>query len=312
MTTSQWVKRSLSGATAALLLSGSLVPLAFAETMSPSGTQLNQSVYTNGTSMQSETTLSSPGAYVLPSGTSLTLRPVSMSTLNTGDNFTATVASPVQSQGVTVIPAGSQVNGTVVGVNSVANTADIQFQQITTSNGQTVPIQSHATVNRLIGSVQQQAIAANTTSQNGVYRAGSYFPHVIIGREGASPGAKIVGGTVGGAAFGAATGALGGVIIPAVYRHDVNFSEGTGALRGAAWGAAVGSGLGLISGLIAAASDRRSSVATTTTSVSSTRPVTNITTGALEEVPVGYTASGGAAGTNLFTITLEQPATVMP
>lgn len=250
--------------------------------------------------------------HVIPAGTSLTVRPATWAPNNVGENFTGHVVNPVMVNGVTVIPSGSQIHGTVVGMNPNLNTMDIQFREVNTTTGDVIPIRARANVNRLQGAVQQQQVV--TPVGGGT----TLFPRVTWGPgEGMTPGGKIAAGTVGGALFGGATGALTGLVFPSVYENDVEFNEGTGAVRGLAWGAAFGAGLGLLSGLVAAAGDR-DNVAVTTTSMR--RPqgaaITNISTGSLEEIPVAYSTTSttttgiGTTVTPDFVIILEQPATV--
>ncbi len=305
MIANQIAKKSASLVLAGMMLSMS-VPLAFAQTQqntqyyqqtqqsqtdtygTPSSTYGSTSTYSS-TSTQQRT-------YTIPAGTSLTIRTVGNAPTAVGSEYMGQIVNPVTVNGVTVIPAGSQVRGSVVGVNS-NNTVDVQLEEVSASNGQAIPISSRMTVNTLEARVQQTG-------------GSNFYPSISWGRRQTSPGGKVVAGTLGGAAFGAATGALTGVIIPSVYRDDMNFNEGTGALRGAIWGTAVGAGLGLVSGLVAAASDRNATNVTTTTSTQVANPRTNIVTGSLEEIPVAYSTGGTVSATQQYTIILDQPITV--
>lgn len=274
---------------------------------------------TNGSLYQQETTVSTTThrSVVVPAGTSLSVQPVGQMPQSLGGSFTGQLVNPVMVNGVSVIPAGSQVRGNVVGVNDSMNTMDIQFREISTTTGDTIPIRSRSTVNRIYGGVQQagpQGVQMGQVGQTTRMDAGTtLYPHVTIGRPATTRAGRIVAGTVGGAALGAATGTLTGLVWPAVYRNDIGFSEGTGALRGLAWGAIFGGGLGLVSGLVAAAADRDDVSVTTTQQPRQMRPLTNISTGSLEEIPVAYSTTGvntGMQGQQQFNIILEEPVTV--
>jgi hypothetical protein len=284
-------KRSISLLLAGTLLSIS-VPAAFAQQHLDSHTSLSV------TQQQS---------YMIPQGTNLTLRSTSTAPVGIGQVYSAELVSPVVLNGVTVIPAGSQVRGNVISVNDVNNTMDVQFHEVSTVSGRTIPITTRvATVNRLQGNVYQQQQIPVATTDAGV----TLFPTITFGRPAMTPGAKIVAGTLGGAAFGGATGALTGLVFPAVYGDDIHFNEGTGALRGLAWGSLFGGGLGLVSGLVAAAADRDDVSVTTVRSRTAVRPMTNITTGSLQEIPVSMPVTTTTGYNSDYVIILDQPATV--
>lgn len=262
----------------------------------------------------SETTVSSiqGQAHTIPAGTSFRIRANGSMPDSLGERFNGTLVNPVSVSGRTVLPSGSNVTGEVVAVNPTAGTVDIQLREVSALNGNRVPIQARTSVNVVQGSAIQAADAgAVTANSDQGYR---FFPRVSWGRrQGMTRGGKIVASTLGGAVLGAGTGALTGVIMPAVYRDDIDFSEGTGAVRGLAWGSAIGAGLGLISGLVFAATDRNTANVTSTTSTSALprHPITNISTGSLEEIPVStQTNALGSSMNQEFTVVLEQPATV--
>lgn len=296
MNRSKLMKRTTSLLVAGIMLSFSTTPLVLAEAQ----------MQMNPTQMQMMGSQTSPGltqgqSYIVPAGTSLNIHTMGAAPLNVGESFTGQLTAPVVVNGVTVLPAGSQIRGTVVGINPDQNTMDIQFREVSTTTGEVIPIRSRATVTRLQAGVQQRAAYTGPAT---------FYPRVTFGPEPVSDAAKITAGTLGGALFGAATGTLTGLTIAGV--SDIGINEGTGAVRGLAWGSAYGAGLGLISGLIAAAADRNR-VVTTTAGVPATRyrPATNITTGALEEIPVAYTAAQPVGASPDFVIILEQPATVV-
>jgi hypothetical protein len=289
-----FVKRSTSLAVMGVLLSLS-TPAVFAQTqMQMSPTQQHMM----GTTTPRQAT------YTIPTGTGLTVRPVGFVPANVGQPFTGQLVQPVTVDGVTVLPAGSQVRGTVVGVSPAMDTVQVQFREVGTATGEMIPIRATGTVPRLQAGVHTAVPAAG--------RPVTLFPRVTIGPEPANPAARVVAGTVGGAAFGAATGTLVGLVLPAVYDDDITFNEGTGAVRGLAWGAAMGAGLGLVTGLIGAAADRRRPAVTTAAAVpvAPRHGATNITTGSLQEIPVAYQQPATTTTTTDFTIILEQPATV--
>lgn len=269
----QNVKRGLTLGTLTALLALSL-PIAYADSVSSynSTTTVTESVPTRQT-------------YVVPSGTPLAVQTVGALPTTQGSSYTGEVTSPVVISGVTVIPVQSQVSGQVLSVDTTNNTENIQFNQVTLPNGDTVPIKARVTANMMVSN-------AEDTSQT------------LQASTGMSPGQKIIAGTVGGAAFGGATGALIGVISPGVYttRHH----QGTATLRGLGWGAAVGAGLGLVTGTVLAIADRNDTSTTTVQKISykPTSP-TNITSGSLEEAPATYYVAPST-----FNVILDEPATV--
>jgi hypothetical protein len=287
------VQRSMSAVLAGVLLTATS-PLALAQT---------------STMIHSSTTTTTQQSAVIPAGTVLSVQTNTVAPYSLGQTVTGQLATPVVVNGMTVLPAGTQVRGEIVGVNSSMNTADIQFREVSLQNGDVIPIRGRVSVgnmvaaNNLQGNVQTQTLQTGTSSNN--Y---TLYPRVTWGREGTTRGGKIVGGTVGGALFGASTGALSGLVMPAVYREDIGFGEGTGALRGAAWGAVMGAGLGLVSGLVAAAADRDnvSVTSTTQTGMSAGQPMTNISTGSLEEIPV----SQPVGGSSTINVILDEPVMV--
>lgn len=232
-----------------VMFSISAVPAAFSQT------QMNQ--YGSTSVMQSQQT-------VIPAGTSLTIRENGFASAS-GDIFTGQLVSPIRMNGAVVIPAGSSIQGTVVGANAAANARNIQLDSITLPTGNTIAFNSAIAVPMPVGvaAVREEPLSGQVTRTGG-WR--TLYPRVTWGPEGASPAAKVIGGTVGGAALGAATGTLGTLTMRATNRGmRRTVSRGTAAAQGLAWGAAYGAGFGLISGLIDAATTP-SPVAVTSTS----------------------------------------------
>lgn len=304
-------KRGISVIMAGAML-GLGVPGVWAQQSCPTGSSMMQQMHQTGSgmsSMQGQT-------YTIPAGTSMTIRSTGMMPGNVGETYTGQIVNPVVVNGVTVIPAGSQVRGMVTAVNPTTNTMDIQFQEVATTTGENIPIRSSASVSRLQGQVVQQTQPMVSSTTGGT----TLFPTVTWGPRALSPAGKVAAGTLGGALFGGATGTLAGLTMAAT-SSDIGISNGSAAVRGLAWGSAYGAGLGLLGGLVAAAADRERPAVTT---VGYARPVTmgptNITTGSVQEIPVGYqTPVTGvttpvmtqvAFPTTDFVIILEQPATV--
>lgn len=290
---------------AAALLSAS-VPLALAETATHPAQpqQLAQS------QMQMNMGTTQRTTYTIPAGSSLMVQPVMPLPDSLGETYTGQLVQPVMVGGQTIIPAGSHVTGSVVGVNDQMNTLDIQFREVSNpATGEVIPIQSRTTVSKLVGGVQQTQAQTQVQGQAPGYVTGpaTFYPQVSFGgRAPVSDGAKIIGGTAAGTVFGAATGTLTGLTMAGT--SDIGINEGTGALRGLGWGAAYGAGLGLLGGLIGAAADRDDVAVTTVRPVG--HPITNITTGSLEpvaETPVALPVGGAS----VFRVTLEEPVVIV-
>ncbi len=331
----EWIKRSLSVGIVLTMFSISS-PLVFAELptaspLSPATPQMaDSSAQMN--SQQTNNAATQGQSYVIPQGTKILYRTTTPLPSNLGEIYTGQVVDPIAINGETVIPQGSEVKGTIVAV--YPNTMQVQFHQVSTPDGEIIPIQGTSTVDRLYGQVQTQQVAPSQGTLSGI---ATYYPQVTFGPHQLSPAGKIVAGTVGGALFGGATGALVGLVMPAVYRDSINFGEGTGAARGLAWGAAMGAGLGLASGLIAAAATRKKSCVTTTVPLAcaapplacaapapacsapapacAVAPLTNIGTTYVNQTPVAYPLTGQVVQTGPikmyeYTMTLNTPVTV--
>lgn len=315
----EFFKRTLSTLVASSLLAAS-VPVSFAAGEMP-GPSPSQAITQN--TFETEVVLPTPtqqrNTYVIPAGTGMRVTS-SMTSPRVGDTFSAELVDPISLNGTTVIPAGSVVQGEVMAVS--INEMDVQFRQVALSNGDTIPIRARTSVAALQGTVAQESVAEKSENL-----AHTFYPRIEIGGKPLTGPQKVLAGTLGGAVFGAASGALSGLVMPAVYRDDIDYGEGTGAARGALWGGIMGSGLGMVSGLIAAGADRRQTSTTTSrTRQTVAQPTTNIRTGSLEEIPVSYqapastttmetttsmtTSSAAPMGKQMYMIILDEPVTI--
>jgi hypothetical protein len=180
---------------------------------------------------------------IIPEGTVLTVTGVGNVPSNIGDAYTGNVTSSVIVNGATVISPGSHVTGTVVSKNACDNSVNVQFNQICTSCGDTIPICGTATLHA----------GCSQCERTPLEKASLVYPRVSMGYP-CTPAGRIVSGTVGGAVFGAGVGTLAGLVIGG------RNSTGTNVARGLGWGAVFGGGLGLVSGLIQATADRKMSM----------------------------------------------------
>jgi hypothetical protein len=300
-------KRSIGLMMAGVMLSLNTLPAAMAETMNsaacpPAG----------GGGVSTTTPPMTPvggHSYVIPAGTALRIQTTSVPA-TAGQPFNAQLISPVVVDGSTVVPAGSSVSGTVVGVNPVNNTMNVQFREVSRPSGQSVPVQANATVSRLQGTVVQTSQPAQPHQLTGAL---SYYPRVSFGPAPISPTGALIASTAGGAVFGGAVGTLTGLTMAAA-TDDIGINEGTGALRGLGWGAAYGAGIGLLGGLLGATAlaSRNRQATNVSYMAPQTSPMTNISTGSLNEIPVSYPTGGYApvGGSNEFIMILDQPVQV--
>jgi hypothetical protein len=297
-------KRSIGLMMAGVMLSLNTLPAAMAETLNSAACP------PAGGGGVSTTTPMGRHSYVIPAGTALRIQTTSVPA-TAGQPFNAQLVSPVVVDGSTVVPAGSSVSGTVVGVNPVNNTMNVQFREVSLPTGESVPVQANATVSRLQGTVVQTTQPVQQPQQ--LSGALSYYPRVSFGPAPISPTGALLASTAGGAVFGGAVGTLSGLTMAAT-SDDVGISNGSAALRGLGWGAAYGAGIGLVGGLLGAAAISHRNRQATSVSYTSpqTSPMTNISTGSLNEIPVSYPTGGYApvGGTNEFIMILDQPVQV--
>jgi hypothetical protein len=147
-----------------------------------------------------------PKPVVLSTGTTLTVRldqPINTKTAQQGQTFIATIATPIAVNGKTVVPKGSQVQGTVVQSKSPGKihgegALSIALNQLTV-HGVTYPVQAEPVT------VTQKGKGSRTAKIGGGSAAGGAL---IGGLAGGGKGAAI-GGLVGGGA-GVAGSALTG------------------------------------------------------------------------------------------------------
>jgi hypothetical protein len=299
-----WGQEAL-GITAMMTLGAILFTLPLAAWAADSGYSIPVTEYSPAgqTTWRGSSTVSSPAQKMsinVPAGNALHIRPIGTPVQQVGDLFSSQLTQPVIANGMVALPAGSMVYGEVIAVNEAANTMTIHFHEVATPTGESIPIQSSASVNRLYGGVQVQT--------PGIPSSGSILTTRTVQRM--TPAKRLVASTAGGALFGGASGVLSGLTIGATTSA---LSVGSGAIRGLAWGSAYGAGLGLLSGLIAngvfsrrrhqqqmAAQPQGLSITTS----SSRHPLTNITTGSLQEIPVA------APVLTDMVIYLEQPVSI--
>src|SRR5271154_787942 len=143
-----------------------------------------------------------PQPIVVPSGTTLTVtvgQALSSKTSQTGQTFIATMAQPVSVAGVTAIPSGSTVSGTVVTAKSKGKIKgqgelDLALTSVTV-RGQNYNIQTGVMDNTVKGKGKRTAVATGGGAAGGA---------LIGGIAGGGKGAGI------GALVGAGAGLLGG------------------------------------------------------------------------------------------------------
>lgn len=137
----------------------------------------------------------------VPSGTPVAVTVntlISSETAKEGDTWTGVVKSPVMVNGVTVIPAGSTVSGTVTTVTPAAKGSRATLGLAMSSvevNGQSYNV--HGTT--------EDIVAGSTRARNLGAIAGGAAAGAIIGRAvGGSGKGALIGGLIGGAAAGGA------------------------------------------------------------------------------------------------------------
>ncbi len=155
------------------------------------------------------------GVSTIPKGTNIIVKldqPISSESSRVGDAITATLDNDLLANGTVIVPAGSHVRGQVTSVVPTRHMGrhgevGVQFFEVKTPNGNTIPVQGHIT----------------TEDNTGRLRGDSYKMDI----------AKGVGTAAAGTGIGAVTGvAVGGLLGVA----------GTGAAMGTGIGAVAGIG----------------------------------------------------------------------
>lgn len=267
MTKFETAKGTVSLSLAATLFFAAL-PAALAQTeIQP----LNQS--TTGSPQQS---------YTVPAGTTLSIQETSFAGSN-GDMFTGQLVNPIRSNGLVIIPAGSNIQGQVTSTDPAGKMRNIQLSSITLPSGNAVSFNTSVAAAMPVAqaAVRQDPLSGQVTrTVNGV---NTIYPRISMGPDTANPAAKILGGTLGGAALGAATGTLTGLTMERVHPEKYINSTGVMTTRGLAWGAAYGAGFGLLSGIIAAAATPTPVAVTTTNNTASNQTAARVVNVTLAE-----------------------------
>jgi hypothetical protein len=137
-----------------------------------------------------------PAPLVIPEGTAITVRlqnAVSSGTAQTGDTFDATVASPIQVDGKTVVPAGSVARGTVAEAKAkgkIKGDARLRLELTELAmNGSSYPVQ--ASMSGFSEKGKGKRTAATT---GGGAALGAIIGGIAGGGKGAAIGALVGGG----------------------------------------------------------------------------------------------------------------------
>lgn len=156
--------------------------------------------------------------YTIPSGTLLKLqmdRTITSKNATVGDTFTTTVFEACVVNGITLVPAGSQVEGRITQVTKAernkAGTIGVEFERIIFASGGSVPIRGELTSldpkeKRQIDN-EGNVKGKSTTKRNVIFIGGGAGVGAAIGAiAGGGKGAGI------GAGVGAAAGILGALL----------------------------------------------------------------------------------------------------
>lgn len=206
---------------AALLTSISLPGLALADGMNglqPYSTTNTDSLYyrpMNTANTNSDLPALRANVSAIPAGQALLIslnEPVSSQTARVGDSIEATLAAPILVEGRTVVPAGSEVRGTVTHVSEASRLGkhgevEVRFLSIQKPSGENIPMEATVV----------------TTNGTPILKGDTYKMDVAKG--------------VGIAALGTGIGAVGGTAVGGLLGV-----AGTGAAVGTAVGAGVGIG----------------------------------------------------------------------
>lgn len=179
-----------------------------------------------------------PPPIVIPAGTHIavtTRQELGSKISQPGQTFSATVAAPIRAQGVTVIPAGARVAGTVVDAKAqgkIKGSGELDLRLDTVYvGGNSMPLRTDVLEREVKGKGKRTAVAAG---------GGAGLGAIIGGVAGGGKGA-LIGGLVGGAG-GTAAGAFTGnkqIVIPAestlTFRlaHSITFQPSASADQGA-------------------------------------------------------------------------------
>jgi hypothetical protein len=145
-----------------------------------------------------------PPPVVIPAGTTITVtldQTVNSQTANNGDPFAASIAVPITSGNLVVLPVGTKVNGTIVTAQSAGRFKGNALLQLTINavqlNGTSYPIQSNEIEDVGKGRGKRTAVGAG-----GGAAFGAIIGAVAGGGKGAAIGALAGGGAgTAGAAF---------------------------------------------------------------------------------------------------------------
>lgn len=196
------MKKIASGATL-LVMTGFVIPVVPPAVVGPTYSAQAQTRYRN---------------YTIPSGTVLKLqmdRTITSKNATVGDTFTTTVFESCVVNGITVVPAGSQVEGRITQVTRAernkAGTIAVEFERIIFASGGSVPIRGELTSldpkeKRQIDN-EGNVKGKSTTKRNVIFIGGGAGVGAAIGAiAGGGKGAGI------GAGVGAAAGILGALL----------------------------------------------------------------------------------------------------
>jgi len=209
MTVNTWkndTKACLAGGLA-LVLMAATIPLALADY----GSGLQLSPYQN--SEGSEEVPLRGHVTTLPKGTMVMIKldqPVSSSS-KSGDAISATVEGDVSYDGQVVIPAGSEVEGSVTSVSPAGHlgkpgSLEVQFYLVKTTIGNNIPIRSHIVTADNTGVLRGDSTQAQVLKEAGS-AAGITAGSTLMGTAAGS----LLGSVGGGAVFGLAAGGIAGL-----------------------------------------------------------------------------------------------------
>lgn len=184
---------------------------------SGNGGRLQLSASPNATSIYSADTDSVPlrgHLTAVPKGTMMMIRmdqPVSSSASKPGDTISAVIEADVYSDNQVVIPAGAQVEGSVMAVSPAAHVGksgeiEVQFHQVKLPNGQVYPMRAH------VVTADQTGVIKGDSDQARVFKTvGSAAAVTGAGTLMGTAAGSLIGSAGGGALFGLGVGALAGM-----------------------------------------------------------------------------------------------------
>ncbi len=150
----------------------------------------------------------------IPQGTIIMIKmdqPLNSASSKLGDPVSATIENDIYLDNQIVVPAGSQIQGSVASVNPAAHlgragSIELQFHNIKTTYGNVYPIRAHLVTNDNTGILKGDSDQAQIVKSLGTAAAVT-GASTIMGTAAGS----ILGSAGGGAAFGLAAGAIGGI-----------------------------------------------------------------------------------------------------